>query len=252
MNIDNKSAQLDEDELMIEETEEDESEVFDEEDEADEYDFNDEEDYFDEEDEPEASSDEEEPEAEAGAEETEETTEETGAATTPEQDDEDSKLRRLNEDLLARLGYHGTYEEALAAYLADTEGQAPEALPGAKEPSAVDYHEVATNALKEINEKFGLSLTDFSSFRNVDRFALLIASGATAEEAYRATQDVAAAPAVSKPSRDHLTKLPQAGAGGSVLTGDDRKALAALRELYPERSLKDLRKTLDRVRRARA
>lgn len=277
----NMSAQLEDDELLIEE-ELDEEEIDgdldedpeeEEPDDEAEYDFNDEDEDPDDSDEDgeaveptentepdeETSDKTDEPPAEEKAEPAAEQTEPT---------EKEREMQATMAKLLDRLGYHGTYEEAMAAYEADeakkAEEKPAEETPAKEMPAkdtSVNYAEMASNSLRDINAAFGTSYTDFSQFDDLHRFAELMMGGATALEAYRATQkqfrsptaeSIADSDPVGKPSKDHLKTLPKAGAGETGASHSDRQALAALRELYPERSVKDLKKTLDRVKRARA
>ena len=278
----NMSAQLEDDELLIEE-ELDEEEIDeeldedpDEEDSDDEaeYDFNDEEDDEDPDEDGEEEGEEPAEDTDPVKEEPDKTdevpTEEQAepAAEQTEPTEKEKGMRETMAKLLDRLGYHGTYEEAMAAYEADeakrAEEKSAEEKPAEKTPAkatTVDYAKMASNSLRDINAAFGTSYTDFSQFDDLHRFAELMVGGATALEAYRATQKrfrtpttepVADSDPVGKPSKDHLKILPKAGAGETGTSHSDRQALAALRELYPERSVKDLKKTLERVKRARA
>lgn len=272
----NMSAQLEDDEVLVEEEldEEEIDEAFDEDpdeeelDDEAEYDFNDEDedtDDSDEDGEAVESTENTEPDEEA-SDKTDEPTAEEKTESTAEQTEPTEKEREMQETmakLLDRLGYHGTYEEAMAAYEAD-EAKRAEEKPAEDTPAkdtSVNYAEMASNSLRDINAAFGTSYTDFSQFDDLHRFAELMMGGATALEAYRATQKqfrsppaeaIADSDPVGKPSKDHLKTLPKAGAGETGVSHSDRQALAALRELYPERSVKDLKKTLDRVKRARA
>lgn len=266
----NTSAQLEDDELLIEddlddEEVEDEDALDDEEDLVDdeeEYDFNEDD---DDEDDAKASEGEtaDETESTVGNEDSETETEfedqTAGDATT------ETEMREKMSKLLNKLGYHGTFEEAMAAYEADEAQKANDAEEATEKEDAsaisVNYTEMAENSLRDINAAFGTDYKDFSKFDNLQRFAALIMGGATAIEAYRATQkQFATNPTavkeeetpVGKPSKDHLKALPAAGSGETGASYADRQALASLRELYPERSVKDLRKTLERVKRARA
>lgn len=262
----NISAQFEDDELLIEEDLEEDLEEEEQDDEADlvedeeEYDFNDEEDIDDEDTEEDTADSE---NAEENTEEEELPAEEQAEEKPADATNENGEMRATMVKLLNKLGYHGTYEEAMAAYEADeaqkvnegTEQEEPE------KPKTVNYTEMAETSLRDINAAFGTEYTDFSKFDNLPRFATLVMGGATAIEAYRATQkQFVSNPTeekdeeqiVGKPSKGHLKALPAAGAGEGGASYADRQALASLKELYPERSTKDLRKMLDRVKRARA
>ena len=162
--------------------------------------------------------------------------------------------REKMQELLSALGYTGTFEEAMAAYEADKGARTD----GAEAPREnVDYNAMARNDLRDINAAFGLDYADFSSFDDLKRFAELRTGGATALEAFRATQkqfqaqdgaNGASEPTVSKPSKDHLKSLPHSGGGESGKSGPSQEEIRALREVYPELSKKELGKVLDRVK----
>ena len=271
----NTSAHLEDDELLIEEGLEDEDGtetdgIDDLDDESDlvdgddEYDFNDEDDEYDDEYD---SDDEDDSETDTSDETTEAADDETPVTSGDDEETTDTaqdELKAKMSKLLNKLGYHGAYDEAMAAYEADEQkGNETTESPATEEstPKPVNYAEIAETSLRDINAAFGTEHTDFSKFDNLPRFAALVMGGATAIEAYRATQKQFVSnqtevndeeQTVGKPSKGHLKALPAAGAGEGGTSYADRQALASLRELYPERSIKDLRKTLDRVKRARA
>lgn len=180
-----------------------------------------------------------------------------GVVQKPDAADAQDPTREKMQELLSALGYTGPLEEAMAAYEADKGARAE----GAATPAqSVDYNEMARNDLRDINAAFGLDYADFSSFDDLKRFAELRTSGATALEAFRATQKQfqtqdgakgASEPTVSKPSKDHLKSLPHSGGGESGKSGPSQDEIRALREVYPELSKKELGKVLDRVKRRR-
>ena len=243
-----------EDELMEDDIVDDEDVV----DDDDGYNFNDEEDDLDE-DEPldEDDVDEAEDEQPSDDEEAQDDKSDEGVGeeeTAAPTKNDGSQMREKMQELLSNLGYTGTFEEAMAAYEDDKAKQAA-GVPA--EP--VDYQEMARNDLRDINAAFGLSYSDFSDFDDLQRFASLRTSGATALEAFRATQKrflepsataTQTNPAVSvpKPSKDHLKGLPHAGKGESGNGGPPKEEIRALREVYPEISAKELVKVLNRVK----
>lgn len=192
--------------------------------------------------------DEETPAAEEGSE---------GVVQEPGAADTNDPTREKMQELLSALGYTGTFEEAMAAYEADKGARTEGAEATAQK---VDYNEMARNDLRDINAAFGLDFADFSGFDDLKRFAELRTSGATALEAFRATQKqfhaqdgtkVASEPTVSKPSKDHLKSLPHSGGGETGKGGPSQEEIRSLREVYPELSKKELGKMLDRVKRRR-
>ena len=168
-------------------------------------------------------------------------------ATEQKPDTSQDDTRTMMADMLDRLGYKGSYEEKMAAYRADASVKSAD----------VDYRSMAEQDLRDINAAFGLQLQDFSDFDNLTRFAELRVSGSTALEAFRATQKSLGADtgeeAVSKPSKDHISPLPtgRSGGGRGELSQEDKQTLMQLRSLYPELSRKELRKSLNRVKRGR-
>lgn len=258
----NINSEMLDDELLVETEEEDEEDTdinteeldednFDEE----EYDFNDEDDeelLLDEEDDEDESGEEsesEEEEAEKSEDKPEENSEEKSEEKPAAEVDEN---RAMMEDMLTRLGYEGTYEEKMAAYRADSANADKKS-----EDAPVDYHAMAEADLRDINAAFGTNFEDFSGFDDVARFASLRFGGATALEAFRATQKSVNAhaeePTVSKPSKDHIVPLPTGSAEGGAgkLSAEDRHTLSQLHGLYPELSKKDLMKSLNRVKKTR-
>lgn len=247
-----KNDQLD-DELDVELDEEEDTEV---EDDGEEYDFGDS-------DEENVDSDEaEDGSAEDGAQDTVPEEDSEGDEEPKKPDEISERARTMMADMLDRLGYQGTYEEKLAAYEADAAGTKAEKTEDAAPPTdekteaPVDYKAMAEKDLRDINAAFGTQFSDFSGFRDVERFAFLRTHGATALEAYRATQEPMAeakgdGKALSKPSISHIQPLPRGGQEGSSLSSEDKRILAQLRELYPELSTKELKKKLDKVRRNR-
>ena len=246
-----------EEELMEEDLEEEDLD-------EDEYDFNDEDD-LDEED---VDPDEEDADGEVDEDidEDDEDDEETPAAEDkgfdgvvlkPDAADAQDPTREKMQELLGNLGYTGTFEEAMAAYEADKGNHAQ----GQNVPAqSVDYNEMARNDLRDINAAFGLAYEDFSTFDDLRRFAELRTSGATALEAFRATQKQFQAkdgtngisePTVSKPSKDHLKSLPHSSGGETGKSGPSQEEIRALREVYPELSKKELGKVLNRVKHRR-
>ena len=263
----NINSEMLDDELLVETEEEDEEDTdinteeldednFDEE----EYDFNDEDDeellIDDENDEDEESTQEAE-ESEESEEKPEEKPEEKTEEKTEEKPEEKpaaeaDETRAVMEDMLTRLGYEGTYEEKMAAYRADSANADKKS-----EDAPVDYHAMAEADLRDINAAFGTNFEDFSGFDDIARFASLRVRGATALEAFRATQKSVNAnaeePTVSKPSKDHIVPLPTGSAEGGAgkLSAEDRHTLSQLHGLYPELSKKDLMKSLNRVKKTR-
>lgn len=279
------SAQL-EDEVIVESADDTEDDELEDEDdfEEEEYDFNDEsaEDEDDSDGEEDESDESEEAEAEAAptaAKEAEtapekpvEAAETSKAAEDKPAAAQDDRTRAIMDNMLHRLGYKGTYEEKMAAYEADAAKSAAEASKQAESTEkaegaageAVDYRAMAEKDLRDINAAFGTQYTDFGSFDDVARFAQLRVGGATALEAFRATQkrftepeskaeETEAAQPLAKPSKAHIKPLPTGGnsGGGSELSVEDKRTLAQLRGLYPELSQKELMKNLRRVKKVR-
>lgn len=267
----NKNSEQLDDELLVEEPEEEASEEdtdddFDEE----EYDFNDEDDDLIPEDEDEDSEDEDSDEEEAP--EVEEKADEEKSEAKPEEKSEekpeekpqknevDEQTRAMMDDMLDRLGFKGTYEEKLAAYEAEKAEKAAEKATEKTSEEAVDYHAMAEADLRDINAAFGTNYKDFSAFDDLNRFAALRVKGATALEAFRATQkNAGGAPSqeseesVTKPSKEHIAPLPvgMGGGGSRELSAADKQTIAQLKSLYPDLSRKDLMKSLNRIKKSR-
>lgn len=271
--LDVKEDELSEDELSEDELSEDEI------DELEEYDFGNDEDVdddvFDDDEDLEGGEDDAEADEDAEDEEQvprEEPAEENSEASVETTDKTASELQRATavmEKMLRKLGYNGTVEEMMAAYEADenrakeTEAQPTEEpekpVDGAEAP--VDYRAMAERALRDINAAFGTGYTDFSMLDDPVRFATLQMNGATALEAFRATQKSFAAVgsgtepqveavALKPPSRDHLKTLPRGGAAGGRENGPTKAEIASLKEMYPEKSAKEIAQLLSRVKRS--
>ena len=180
-------------------------------------------------------------------------TTEEGRSEEPKAEPSDDKAFEM--ELLKELGYTGNYEEAKAKYMADKNGSTP--------TGAVDYDAMASDALKQINEEFGLELKDFSGFENIELFAELClndkygAVKAFAATNHKLVMEGAANKAkkdfVSKlkpPSKDHLSKLPTSGGGEAKAQGDriSRAEYMELKALYPNLSKEEIIKTIRRVR----
>lgn len=261
MEDNNNSVQLDDEDVMVEQEEELEDAEDSEDDFEEEYNWNDE----DEDDSDVPENDEAEDDEPSEEDSKNEDPPQAAVEDKPAEDGgEQDQLRGKMMSLLDRLGYHGTYEEAMAAFEADEAKRAEQKQAEAPEEAsapAIDYLDVVARDLRDINAAFGTQFRDYSGFDDLERFATLRAGGATALEAFRATQRqfavsgaVAApeTPAVPKPSIDHIAPIPRASAAGaSDMTAEDRETLAGLRELYPELSKKELAKTLHRVKKAR-
>ena len=171
--------------------------------------------------------------------------------------------------MLRKLGYNGTVEEMMTAYEAD-ENRAKEAeaqpteepeKPAEGTEAPVDYRAMAERALRDINAAFGTGYTDFSMLDDPVRFATLQMNGATALEAFRATQKSFAAVAsraepqveevaLKPPSRNHLKTLPRGGVAGGRENGPTKAEIASLKEMYPEKSTKEIAQLLSRVKRS--
>ena len=180
------------------------------------------------------------------------TSTEEGAEEEPKAEPSDDKAFEM--ELLKELGYTGTYEEAKAKYMADKGGT----------PSAtVDYDAMARDALKEINEEFGLELKDFSGLENIELFAELClndkygavkAFAATNHKlvmegaANKAKQDFASK--LKPPSKDHLSKLPTSGGGDAKAQSDriSKKEYLELKALYPNLPTEVIIETIRKVR----
>jgi hypothetical protein len=263
----NKNSEQLDDELLVEEPEEEASEEdtdddFDEE----EYDFNDEDDDLipedeDEDSEDEDSDEEEAPEVEEKAdEEKSEAKPEEKSEEKPQKNEVDEQTRAMMDDMLDRLGFKGTYEEKLAAYEAEKAEKAAEKATEKTSEETVDYHAMAEADLRDINAAFGTNYKDFSAFDDLNRFAALRVKGATALEAFRATQkNAGGAPSqeseesVTKPSKEHIAPLPvgTGGGGSRELSAADKQTIAQLKSLYPDLSRKDLMKSLNRIKKSR-
>lgn len=268
MEENNINTQVEEDELSVESNEVLDDEELDDETEEDEYNFNDEEEpeevpedpSVDDADDEEEETDDADEAGEAGSADAADVPEDGADSeqTAPEQSD---AMRATMVKLLDRLGYHGTFEEAMAAYEADEAQKAAQAAEETNvEDKPADYAEMAARSLRDINAAFGTAYTDFTQFDDLYRFAELMQGGATAVEAFRATQKAIPPSAEQeemstvpgKPSKDHLKALPTSGTSSDGLSFADRQTLRELQELYPNHSKKDLLKTLNRVKRARA
>ena len=256
-----KDENLYEEELDIEVMDDDDSE---DEEEIEEYNFNDEEE--DDEDEGSDGEVEDEPEAEekdssdAEAETTEK--EEHSAEEKPEA--ESAELTAIKErelELLHRLGYQGTYEEAVAAFEKDRGENKADAGSGEGEksatPPAPDYEAMAKQMLVEINKEYGLELTDYSKFEDLKTFAELSCNeNVGAVKAFAATnpkmmEEIARKAAISKlgkPQRNVQT-LPKSDGGKGGVKGQtvSAKKVAEYQALFPEKSRSDIVKLLNRV-----
>ena len=161
--------------------------------------------------------------------------------------------RAFEERLLRELGYSGTYDEARAAFEAEHGNGTADNGQGAD----TDYDKMATDMLNEINEAYGLKLTDFSKFENLEEFAnLSVDEKYGAVKAFAATNHKlivegarkAAIQKLSKPQRNVPT-LPKSdgGKGGVKSSGISRSEIKKYGLMHPGLKEKEIIKLIKRV-----
>lgn len=174
-----------------------------------------------------------------------------------------AKERELK--LLHKLGYKGTYEEASAAFereQSENKGEdtdkgedKPEEKPA--ESNVPDYEAMAKQMLEDINKEYGLNLTDFSKFEDLETFADLSRDERVgAVKAFAATnpkmmEEIARKAAISKlgkPQRNVQT-LPKSDGGKGGVKGQtvSAKQIAEYQALFPGMSRSGIIKLLNRV-----
>lgn len=177
---------------------------------------------------------------------------------------ESTELTAIKErelELLHRLGYQGTYEEAVAAFEKDRGENKADASSGEGEksetPAAPDYEAMAKQMLEDINKEYGLELTDYSKFEDLKTFAELSCNeNVGAVKAFAATnpkmmEEIARKAAISKLSKPqrNVQALPKSDGGKGGMKGQmiSAKKVAEYQAMFPEKSRSEIVKLLNRV-----
>lgn len=129
--------------------------------------------------------------------------------------------------------------------------------------SKVDYNAKAVDAIKAINEEFGLELKNFNDFENLEQFAELCLDEKYGPiKAFAATNHKLAmegaknkakkefASVLKPPSKDHLRTLPK-GEGADTKPASDRiskREYMEMKALYPDMPKSEIIKVIRRVR----
>lgn len=127
----------------------------------------------------------------------------------------------------------------------------------------VDYNAKAADALKAINEEFGLELKNFNDFENIEQFAELCLDERYGPiKAFAATNHKLAmegaknkakkefASVLKPPSKDHIRSLPK-GEGADTKPASDRiskREYMEMKALYPDMPKSEIVKVIRRVR----
>lgn len=210
---------------------------------VEEYDFNDDEFIEEDEDEDEGEADED-GESDVDEEDAEEESEEKSEEESEEKPEEESEEKSETEEPEKKS------EDAPA----DT---------GKGGDGKVDYNAKAADALKAINEEFGLELKNFNDFENIEQFAELCLDERYGPiKAFAATNHKLAmegaknkakkefASVLKPPSKDHIRSLPK-GEGADTKPASDRiskREYMEMKALYPDMPKSEIVKVIRRVR----
>lgn len=167
--------------------------------------------------------------------------------------------------LLHRLGYEGSYEEAVAAYENEqkkpAEGESTGTEEKPAEAPAVDYEAMAKQMLADINKEYGLELKDYSEFEDLATFAELSrdekvgpikAFAATNPKLMASVAMKEAMSKLSKPKRSVPTLPKSEGGKGGVARGEavSSRKIAEYKAMFPHMSRNDIIKLINRGNRS--